>query len=215
MFRQLARVSTATITKSEEMQRALPARWRERNHVIPNGVDLELFRPLRQDEARAQLGWSQDERTVLFVGDPAIRRKNHALASLVCRDAVKRVPELRLRVASGVPPAEIPVLMGAADVLLLTSLWEGSPNVVKEAMACELPVVASPVGDVAERLRGVDGCFVTAPEVELMSGAVVSAIAHGRAPAARAAVSAISLERVARQLLTVYRTAVEHRDPLA
>src|SRR3712207_6596888 len=69
---QAARLADATITKSEEMQTRLPASCRGRNHVIPNGVDLDFFTPIPQDEALARLGWSADEWNVLFVGNPEL-----------------------------------------------------------------------------------------------------------------------------------------------
>jgi teichuronic acid biosynthesis glycosyltransferase TuaC len=211
VFRRLAHVASATITKSAEMERELPASCRTRNHVIPNGVDLERFRPLPRDEARRRLGWSLEDRVALFVGDPAIPRKNYALAEAVCARAAERLPALRLQVAHGFAPRDVPVVMSAADALLMTSLWEGSPNVVKEAMAAELPVVATPVGDVAERLDGVDGGYLSKPEPESMADALVAALKHGRAPAARAAVEPLSLENVGRRVLSVYEAALANR----
>ena len=207
-FRRLAYVAAATITKSMQMERMLPASRRTRNHVIPSGVDLDRFRPLPRDEARRQVAWDPEERTILFAGDPGIARKNYALAEAACRQASRSEPNLRLRVANGMPPAEIPTVMNAADALLLTSRWEGSPNVVKEAMACELPVVAVPVGDVGERLDGVQGCFLRPAEATPLSEGLIAAIRQGRAPAARAAVASLSLERVARRVLAVYEKAL-------
>lgn len=204
VFRRLAHVAAATITKSLEMERALPPACRQRNHVIPNGVDLTRFEPIPQDEARRELQWDPDERAVLFVGDPAVARKNYALAEEVCRRARERAPHVRIRVANGVPPSQIPQMMSAADALLLTSRWEGSPNVVKEAMAAALPVVATPVGDVKERLDGVDGCFAVPADPDALSSALIEAVQRDRAPAAREAVSALSLEAVARRVLSVY-----------
>jgi glycosyltransferase involved in cell wall biosynthesis len=207
VFRQLAHVAAATITKSEEMELALPASCRARNHVIPNGVDVERFAPRPREEARAELGWDASERIALFVGDPAIARKNYPLAEAACAVAGERVEGLRLQVAQGFTPAQIPTLMSAADALLMTSLWEGSPNVVKEAMAAELPVVAVPAGDVEERLRGVEGCFVRPYDAAALGEALAQAIQHGRSPAAREAVSALSLERVALRVIDVYERA--------
>src|SRR5437763_1904284 len=69
VFRQLARFCAATITKSKAMEKHLPRSCRKRNRVIPNGVDLSVFRPVARPEARARLGWAESERVVLFVGD--------------------------------------------------------------------------------------------------------------------------------------------------
>jgi glycosyltransferase involved in cell wall biosynthesis len=207
VFRRLARSAAATITKSEEMERALPSRCRARNHVIPNGVDIERFAPRPRADARRELGWDE-EPIALFVGDPAIPRKNHKLAAAACRHAASRLPGLRLEVAQGFTPDQIPTLMSAADALLMTSLWEGSPNVVKEAMAAELPVVAVPAGDVEERLRGVAGCFVRPYEAHALGEALTEALSDGRSHAARQAVSELSLENVARRVIEVYEAAM-------
>jgi teichuronic acid biosynthesis glycosyltransferase TuaC len=203
-FGQLARVVQATITNSEQMERALPRACRKRNHVIPNGVDLERFRPLDRLTARRRLSWPADEAAVLFVGDPRLPVKNHALAEAVCRRVAAVLPRVTLRVATGLPPAEIPMWMSAADALLVTSRSEGSPNVVKEAMAAELPIVSTPVGDVPERLRGLPACFVQAPEESALADALASALRHGRVPEARAAVASLSRERVASRVADVY-----------
>src|SRR5712664_1222709 len=65
---------------------------------------------------------------------------------------------------TGIPNAEVPVWLNASDVLLLTSMHEGSPTIVKEALACGLPVVSVDVGDVAERIEGVEGCYLAPPQ---------------------------------------------------
>lgn len=208
VFRQLARASAATITKSEEMQRALPASVRGRNHVIPNGVDLDRFRPIPRDEARRLLGWDAEERTALFLANPAIATKNHPLAVATC----ERLPGVRLRVAHDHPYSDVPLLLSAADALLFTSLSEGSPNVVKEAMAAELPVVSTPVGDVPERLRGVPGCYVREADPDALAVALAEAIERGRAPEARAAVAPLSSEAVARRILDLYEQVCKAVD---
>ena len=103
-------------------------------------------------------------------------------------------------------------MMSAADALLVTSRAEGSPNVVKEAMASELPVVSTPVGDVAERLGGVAGCHVRPAEPDLLAEAVVAALRNGRSPQARRAVASLSTEAVARRVLAVYERVLGRRD---
>ncbi len=212
-FAQVARVAAATITKSVEMMQELPASVRGRNHVIPNGVDLDMFRRTDQAQARRELGWAPDEKVVLFVGNPDIARKNHPLAERATQLAAERLSTIRLRVARGVSPEQVPLWMSASDTLILPSWSEGSPNVVKEAMACELPVVATAVGDVAERLDGVPGCHVVARQEDAFADALLDAVTHHPCVEARKAVAELSLERVGQRILDVYESVTAARRP--
>jgi teichuronic acid biosynthesis glycosyltransferase TuaC len=207
-FAQLARVARRTITKSEEMAARLPASTRRRNRVIPNGVDLCRFAPADRVEARQRLGWSEALPNVLFMGSLQIMRKNLVLAKRVCAELERRGRPVELRVASDIDPRLVPVWMNAADVLLFPSLSEGSPNAIKEAMASELPIVSAPVGDVPERLAGVEGTFVVPHDVPAMADAVIAALQVRRAPAAREALKDLSLERVAERIAAVYGEVV-------
>jgi glycosyltransferase involved in cell wall biosynthesis len=204
VFRQLARRAAATITKSAEMERALPRSLRVRNHVIPNGVNLEAFDPRPRTETRTTLGWDQDESVALFLGDPDDPRKNISLARAAIAEIQKTDTAVRLHVGWGVSPSEIPNLMWAADALVLPSRSEGSPNVVKEAMAATLPIVATPVGDVPERLDGVAGCFVVRPEPHDFAEALKLALNFGRSTAARQAVRDLSLTAIANRVMRLY-----------
>lgn len=124
--------------------------------IIPSGLDLALFRIIPSHEARQQLGLPADKTLVLFVGDPAEVRKRFALAQAV----VNQIQNAQLVVGWGVAHAQIPLFMNACDAMIFTSMHEGSPNVVKEALACNLPVVSVEVGDVRKWLSRVDGCIV-------------------------------------------------------
>ena len=64
----------------------------------------------------------------------------------------------------GIPNSEVPYYLNASNVLLLTSLQEGSPTIVKEALACDLPVVSVNVGDVQERIEGIEGCYLASSD---------------------------------------------------
>lgn len=205
-FAQLSRVLTATITKSEEMEELLPAATRARNHVIPNGVDLDEFDPMPKRAARAELGWNGASRNLLFVGNPELPRKNVGLAEAVCEELGARGADVRLRIAWKVAPDAIRLWMAAADALVFPSLFEGSPNTVKEAMAMELPIVSAPVGDVPERFRGVTGTFVAERTPQAMADKLELALEFERAPMARAAVEQLSIDRVARRLVDLYRS---------
>jgi teichuronic acid biosynthesis glycosyltransferase TuaC len=204
VFRQHARHTTRTITKSREMQAALPASIRARNTVLPNGVDVDLFRPVDRAVARDELGWDASARIVLFAADPRIPRKRYWLAKAAVERARSRLPDLKLELASGVTPDRIPLLMNAADCLLLTSSIEGSPNVVKEALMCNLPVIATPAGDVVELLDGVVPSHVCEPSETALAEALVESLRDPRRSNGREASGRLDAGVVAHSLLELY-----------
>jgi teichuronic acid biosynthesis glycosyltransferase TuaC len=205
ILRQHSRLAARTITKSQEMQAALPARVRARNRVLPNGVDIDLFRPIERSAARRELGWDQDVPIALFAADPSVPRKRFWLAESAVELARSRIPGLRLEVARGVLPASVPLLMNAADCLLSTSSIEGSPNVVKEALMCNLPVIATPAGDVAELLDGVTPSYVCQPSAPALAEALVNCLREPRRSNGREVSRRLDSRTVAASLLDLYR----------
>lgn len=156
MIRHQAALFAATITQSNEMHDRLPARVQRRDTVIHCGVDSERFFPMDRSEARRKLDWDDDERIALFAATkPHEPRKRLDLAKASVKRAEEDLGPIRLAIAENLPPDSIPVMMNAADCLLLTSMAEGSPVVVKEALMCNLPVVATDVADVRETLADV------------------------------------------------------------
>lgn len=176
VFRYLSCLVAGTIAKSQRGRRRVPRCGLARNVVIPNGVDRNLFAPMPRDEARRKLGWTTDAPTVLFAADPSRFTKRFALARAAFEEARMSLPELELAVCDAVDPADVPLWMNAADVLLLSSVAEGSPNVVKEALACNLPVVSVDVGDVRALLAGVRHCHVKDAEPHALGRALVDVI---------------------------------------
>src|ERR1700712_2835060 len=126
-FRHLPRRCAATITKSAEMELKIPKSLRFRNNVLPNGVDTEVFQPRPMAEARQTLGWDQDVKTAMFLGNPDDPRKRVELAQAAMEQVVREVPDARLEIASGYDPSLVPTLMNAADTLVFPSRSEGSP----------------------------------------------------------------------------------------
>jgi teichuronic acid biosynthesis glycosyltransferase TuaC len=147
---------------------------------------------------------------VLFYSgrNPAVKRLDLARATM---DAVVHLrPQARLQLMDGaVPPECVPVMMNAADCLLLTSDYEGSPTVVQEAKACNLPVVSVGVGDVARQLDGVANCHVVASDVHELAEAVADVLASGRRSDGARFLTDSDLETVARSTEQLYRRLLE------
>jgi teichuronic acid biosynthesis glycosyltransferase TuaC len=180
--------------------------WRrDRVSVIPTGVDTTLFYPRDLHEVRGELGWGENERVVLFnAGDPICKRLDLALAAVLFAESL--CGRIRFVVLDGnVPPDLIPSIMNASDCLLLTSDWEGSPNVVKEALACNLPVVSVEVGDVRERLERVYPSAIVPRDSCEIGKAIFDTLRQSQRSNGRASGNAPSIEVVSRRIVSLYR----------
>jgi glycosyltransferase involved in cell wall biosynthesis len=144
------------IVKSPSMKELLR---HENAHVIPNGVDLLVFKPFDDLSLKMKFGFSINKKILLFLADPGRQVKNIILAEKAYKILARTDVELQIKY--NLPKDEIPEILNAADVILLTSLWEGSPNVIKEAMACNKPVVATNVGDIVWLFGDKQGYYIT------------------------------------------------------
>ncbi|MGH7528141.1 MAG: glycosyltransferase [Gemmatimonadales bacterium] len=204
--RLVARQADAVVVVSEHMKASLPAGVEAT--VIPSGVDLSLFRPLPRDEARRRLGLPADKALILFAGRPSQARKRFQLATEAVEVLRRRMPA-ELIVAWGIPHHDVPWYMNAADAMVFTSMQEGSPNVVKEALACDLPVVSVKVGDVPERLAGIEGCVLCADEQpETIAAGLRQVLERGGRVNGRVAVQALDENLQTARLIELYRSVL-------
>ncbi|HEX8036878.1 MAG TPA: glycosyltransferase [Ktedonobacterales bacterium] len=199
--RWLARRVDAVIVKSEQMRMLMPA---ENVFVIPNGVDFMLFKPLPRAQARAALGLDPDRYYVLFANDPAIPVKDFPLAQMAIERLRARGVAVELVVANGMANAAVPLYINASNALLLTSKHEGSPNVVKEAMACNIPVVSTDVGDVAQVIGRTAGCAVCQRDPDTLAEALNAALLYPTATTGRADIAHLERSVVARHVIATY-----------
>lgn len=213
LSRWAARSAAATIFVSERLRAKLgTGDGSAVTAVVPCGVDLEQFTPGSQAEARRQIGLSEDAIVVLFPGDPTRDVKGYplfraTLAALPAELGDRVVP----LVLTGLPHAEVPTRLRAADAVLLTSVYEGAGTVAKEAVACGVPVVSTDVGDVATVVEGLPGCAVAERDPAALADALARAVRTPRGWEGRNRLEALGMDRpaVARRVADVYRAVLD------
>jgi glycosyltransferase involved in cell wall biosynthesis len=128
--------------------------------LIPCGVDINIFYPMDKNTCRKILGWEKEKKYILFSKEFTDPVKNSSLAF----EAVKNIPNAELVELIGYTRKQVNELMNACDVMLMTSISEGSPQFIKEAMACKRPIVSTDVGDVKEMTKDIEGCYICSYE---------------------------------------------------
>lgn len=192
-----------TLVKTQRMKDLLKIK---NAYIIPNGVDMERFRPESQSIARKKIGIDQEKKIIVFVADPSRHEKNYPLAM----ESYKRLnrEDVELVPVFNVSNESIPVYMNAADVLLLTSKWEGGVNVIKEAMACNLPIVSVDVGDVKQNITGLKNCFLSNHDASELAKNINLVLLSGERSNGREKIIELQLDSnsVANKILDIYKS---------
>jgi len=197
----------ATIVASKKIAERIPG------EVIPCGVDLAAFEPKSKVEARQRLNLELRRKYVLFPFNPARSIKRFDMAGAAVAKLAAEGVDIELLIVSNVPNAEMPWYYSAADAMILCSDSEGSSTALKEALACNLPVVGTNVGDVTEITEGIAGVEI----VEQTPGALAGGLKRVLYPAAdfvfngRGAMERYSQQKTAEAILRVYRRVIEQR----
>jgi len=206
--RLVCRMADETIAVSARIASRIPG------EVIPCGVDLNLFSPRNKSEARLRLGLSADRYYVLFPFNPARAIKRFDLAEAAVGRLARDGFDVEILTVSKVPNEEMPWYYGAADAMILCSDSEGSPTAVKEALACNLPVVSTDVGDVSEIFQGIAGVQLCSQTESSLADGLARVL---RPPAGftfdgRTAMYRYNQEDTMRAVIGVYHRAIEkHR----
>ncbi len=204
-----ARRAKGIICVSAELRDRL--KWgRNCARVIPTGVDTSCFFPRDRDATRAELGWPTDARIVLFNAGRSPKVKRLDLATAAVEVARKHIGEIRFEVLDGYVRADrIPLMMNAADCLVFTSDWEGAPTVIQEALACNLPIVSVPVGDVPERLEGVTPSRLVARDADALGEALADILTSRPRSNGWTAAQQLSLSALREHVMDVYRMCLD------
>ncbi len=174
--------------------------------VLPNGVNFSKFKKMAKEEALQVTQWNPNYQHILFAANPKRKEKNYTLAQQAFE--LLDSPNTKLQTLVDVPNELMPAYFNAADVILLTSLWEGSPNVIKEAMACNCKIVAVAVGDIEEIIGTTQGCYVTDFNPTTIAHALQDALQTTVTPNGRSHISHLNAEVIANKLTNIYTTIV-------
>jgi glycosyltransferase involved in cell wall biosynthesis len=188
----------APVSATLEQQLPRPLR-RGKLEVLPCGVDTGRFHRIERSEARRAVGLDETGPYLLFAANPARPEKRYERALQVAAGTP-------LLVLGRVDPSEVPLWVNAANAVLVTSERESFGLAVLEALACDVPVLATPVGIAPEALSGVDGAFCHAFDPIVWREWLAPLLAdpdprvQGRAVAER-----YSAERMAEKVLEAWR----------
>ena len=189
-------------------QKNLDAAQPRKGHsaLIPCGINLEDYPIMDKADTRRAFGWAENHHYILFSGAFDNWVKNAPLA----QSAVALLENTTLIELKGFSRHQVAEMMNAADALVMTSFTEGSPQVIKEAMACGCPVVSVDVGDVKDLIAGVEGCFIADRTVESVSINMKKAIDFGRRTDGRRVIEERGLTNdvVAKKLIDIYKSLI-------
>jgi glycosyltransferase involved in cell wall biosynthesis len=204
-----SKMADATIVVSPKIAQRIPG------DTIPCGVDLSLFEPKSKADARARLGLLSDRKYVLFPFDVARAVKRFDLAREAVRQLAEAGIDIDLLTVSKVHFREMPWYYSAADAMILCSDSEGSPTSVKEALACNLPVVSTDVGDVREITRGIAGLEIAEQTPDSLAAAVKRVLypPQGFVFNGRRAMERYGQQETVKAIVQVYRRVIERSGP--
>jgi teichuronic acid biosynthesis glycosyltransferase TuaC len=207
--RMLARRVDAAIVQSDEMARKLKG---SNVYIIPHEVDFKVFQPTERDVARTALELKPDKKYLLFAANPQVGVKRFPLAKAVADHLASQDPSVELLVVSKEPQQTLALYMSACDALIFPSYQEGSPNIVKQAMACNLPIVSTDVGDVRQLIGSTKDCYICDPSVAEFSARINEILAHRRRTEGRKHIAYLESPAVAQKVIEVYDYVLRKRQ---
>lgn len=202
------------LTVSDRMASEVRSRYSDVDvQVFPSPIDLTHFAPSSKTAARRTLGLSETGRYILMTAaDLKDANKRPELAKATADLVRQQLPNTQLLVASGVAPSEMPLWVNAADILICTSVTEGWPNCVKEALACDVPFVATDVSDLSAIAAVEPSCRVAQDNPEDLANEVLGVLTSDHRPQLRRYVAEMDAEVLTGNLLRSYEALLQGED---
>lgn len=191
---------------SEELAHKILIKRTKITSVIPCGVDLNIFYPVDISEARNKFGWQMKKRYILFPSAFNVPVKNYPLAKKAISLLVDKPEVIELKQKTR---EEVNLILNASDVVLLTSHSEGSPQIIKEAMACNTPIVSVDVGNVKEVTTGTEGTFICRHDAEEIAAKINLAFEFNRKTNGREKIQHLDNKIIAKKIFEVYKSTIQ------
>ena len=173
--------------------------------VIPCGVDFSIFYPMDKTESKKKLGIPFDKNYVLFSSGFDNEIKNYPLA----KEVMSHFPDFAFKEIKDNTREEVNLLINGAEALLMTSYSEGSPQIIKEALACNQRILSVDIGDVSEQLTGVKGCMISSHNPDELKDKLSLLIKMPQPINGRISAEKYNNEKIAERILDVYQKVLK------
>lgn len=174
--------------------------------IAPSPTNLDFFRPMDREQCRRQLGWGSSKPVAIFFGQGGRKCKRSDMAKKIADRFRLTNSNVELKIISDMVPLDImPIYLNAADCLVFLSDSEGSPNLIRDACACNLPIVTVPVGDVAEVLENVIPSKIVDRETEMLTREIINVSSLRTRSNGRTHVMKFSKEIIAMKHMEFYK----------
>jgi len=179
----------------------------DRDSIIPCGIDLDIFHPINMKIAREKLNMDTAKKYILFSSSFDNEVKNSPLAFSAIKKSQINCELVELKNRSR---EEVNLLLNACNLLLLTSFSEGSPQVIKEAMACNCPIVATDVGDISDVISNTEGCYIITFDPADVAEKIKLALDFNRRTNGREKIQHFDNDLIAKKIFDVYQMVISN-----
>lgn len=209
MTRKVLEKYDSIITVSHRMTNEVKSNFVDMSvSTIPSPIDLKSFRPVDKHTARAKLGFPDDKDKWILFNTLSLRTscKRVQLAQEAVNRVKQRMGGIKLKVATGIPHADMPIFVNACDLILSTSVHEGWPNAVKEALACNIPFVATDTSDLSMIAKQEPSCRICPPDPDILAENICDVLSKPHEVDLRSHVFEMDVSVVSHRILDIYNS---------
>ncbi len=184
--------------------------FKKDKNIIPCGVDFGIFNTIEKKLAQQKMNLNSSKKYILFSSSFTNKIKNYQLL----KEALGLLKSRNIEILElkDYSREEVALLINAADICVMTSLSEGSPQFIKEAMACNCPIVSTEVGDVKDLISGTDGSYLTSFDPFDVAEKIKMAFAFGKRTNGRENIQQLDNNKIAKRIVSIYENILQNKE---